>query len=267
MPVIRTTASLYNEPHRVTEHAQLIWAVIADFDYDRGELNNISRDAQEAMLYRNVSKLLPTFAVKTRAGFHLYWMLKEPVPTFSYSYTASLIRDFIQADPSTIVFAHCMSLFSKRTAKPAIIVDSLEFPCLGGNLELFKDDFRLYTVEDIQKCIAPKSNISTSFINNIAEYNSNKPKFSMNADIKFKIDNILEGMDILNFIRVRGLRAYYRGQDKIIMSCPYHMDRHPSAFLNIDPASPYYGFFHCVSCGKKRSLINFVKDLESGVLS
>jgi len=271
MPLVRTTASLYSEPHRTMEHAELVWAIIADFDYDRFEMTGLDRHEQEMLLHARLQKLPPTFAVQTRNGFHLYWVLKEPEPVFSYAYTASILRDAIQSDPSTVVFTHCMTLYSLRKDKPGHIVTNLIFPALGRHCDINIKEFETYTLTDIQKAYkqAP-SLVSEDFISAVAEFavgtafNNRNAKFQLTSERKELIDEIVESTDLVRFFRVHGYQAYSRGRGKIVMTCPYHLDRRPSAFVNVEPTSEFYGLFHCVSCGKKRSLPNMVADIESG---
>lgn len=261
--IVRTTAALYTTPHRVSEAAEAAWCIAADFDFDRGPMESIPRPAQEATLWATLEVLPPTAATQTQNGFHLYWILDTPIPIFEYAYTASLVKNAILADPHSVVPVHCLS-FLNNGRKPAKMVDTIQLPYIKKSLRVFPHNIPLYTMNQINTCLQP--NITPQMANllqAVSTYKPDKQKVS-NELIQKKAENtvqILEHMNVVEILRSTGYQAYFRGAHKIIMLCPYHHDRNPSAHLNLDPSSPYFGMFHCAACGTKTSLQNLLRKI------
>lgn len=261
--IVRTTAALYTTPHRVSEAADAAWCIAMDFDFDRGALEGIPRPAQETTLWATIAHLPPTAVTQTQNGFHLYWVLQKPVSIFDYAYTAALVKNAILADPNSVVPVHCLS-FLNRGRKPAQMVDRITLPHIKQELLTFPNTLSLYTLESITKQVQPNIDPQLAkLLQAVSTYKVDKQKVS-NSIIQKKAENttqILERLNLTEILRAAGFRAYFRGAHKIILLCPYHHDRNPSAHINLDPTSPYYGMFHCASCGTKTSLQNLLKKI------
>lgn len=261
--IIRTTAALYLQPHRVVEQAEQVWCIACDFDFDRGDWTGVPKSEQEATLYETCQIIPPTFATRTRNGFHLYWVLEHPESVFNYTYVASVIKDTMKADPHSIVPTHCLSFFS-RGRKPARLVPQMEFPAIGKVLPIDETFTQLYTTESLLNQL--KANTNANVLNMFKLYQSSQ-QASYEKDplreIKKRgeVDDILEKVDITETLKRAGYFAYNRGRFKVITVCPYHYDRNPSAFINIDPSSQYYGQFTCSSCGTRKQLKTVLRDL------
>ncbi len=261
--IIRTTAALYTAPHRVVERAEMVWSIACDFDFDRGEWEGVPREEQEATLYESCQIIPPTFATRTRNGFHLYWVLETPEPVFNYTYIASLIKDTLKADPHSIVPTHCLSFFS-RGRKPAQLVPAMEFPAIRKTLPIDQSFETIYTTNSLLDEL--KANTNPNVLNLFRMYQSSQKKTyssSTAQEMKWRgeVDSILEYIDVTETLKRAGYFAYNRGRNKIITVCPYHYDRNPSAFINIDPTSPFYGQFNCSSCKTKKQLKTVLRDL------
>lgn len=273
--IVRTTASLYTGPHRTAEAAERVWCIACDFDFDRGEWENVPRRTQEATLYETCKLAPPTFATQTRNGFHLFWVLEEPESVFAYPYVSALLKDMLKADPHSVVPVHCLN-FHSRGRKPAHLVDTMLFPELGTDLPLIGRDFKLYTTQSLLKQLK-QNNVSEAVMKlyQMSQQSYQRDKLTGVLSLlqspsgdnfdpiarKMKIDALLERYDIAQVLQSAGYQAYNRGRNKIITICPYHYDRHPSAFVNIDPDSEFYGMFNCSSCGTKKSLQKLLTDI------
>ncbi len=272
---IRTTASLYTAPHRIAETAEKVWCIACDFDFDRGELENVPRKAQEATLYETCKLAPPTFATQTRNGFHLFWVLEEPESVFSYPYVASLLKELLKADPHSVVPVHCLN-FHSRGRKPAHLVSTIRLPELKTSLPLCEsNNFQLYTTANLMRKLK-KDTVSDAVLKlyQMSQQGYKKdralglfPAQQAKGDTfdpverRLKIDRLLERYDIAQVLQSAGYAAYNRGRGKIITTCPYHYDRNPSAFVNIDPSSDFYGLFSCVSCGTRKTLFKLLTDV------
>lgn len=75
-----------------------------------------------------------------------------------------------------------------------------------------------------------------------------------------------ERLDIEKILRKYNVRNISRRGDEIQFSCPFpehiHGDRNPSSAINSTT-----GQYHCFSCGRKGSLVNFIADMEAVPLS
>lgn len=262
--VLRMTAGLYVAPVRQLSYAENVWCFGQDFDFDRNGWEGVAKSHQETALYQMCQELPPTFASQTRNGYHLFWVLERPEPVFGYAYPAGLIQKKLKADPHSVVPVHCLSAFATGS-KHAHIVDCLDLTSIGKKVELFPHNFNIYTCEKIMEIVNPEPNPIIRNLRTIlqnaqwtgAKSGENRENF---VD-KGYIESLVERYDIVGLLRRSGNQAYARGNKKIIMCCPYHNDRHPSSFLNLDPASEFYGLFSCVSCGKKAMLPTLLRDI------
>lgn len=265
--IIRTTAALYMNTHRVTEQTEKVWCVACDFDFDRGEWEQVDRATQEATLYETCAIIPPTFITQTRNGYHLFWVLQQPESVFDYPYVASIIKDTLKADPHSVVPTHCLS-FSNRGRKPAHLTPLMVLNAIGKTMELHPCPEHIYTTNMLTSML--KTNVSPKVINLYKLYNQTltggithqkqAPSVQM-LQKRMEIDSLLEQYDITEVLKAAGYFAYNRGRYKVITICPYHYDRHPSAFINLDPNSDYYGQFNCSSCQTTKQLKTLLRDI------
>ena len=60
--------------------------------------------------------------------------------------------------------------------------------------------------------------------------------------------------DLLRAVKLAGYEAQPYADDEVRLSCPFHKDKHPSAYLSVSKK-----FFHCFSCKKHMNLLVFNK--------
>ena len=267
LPTVRTTAGLYNSTTRSNVGILKTWAIIMDFDYDRGEWTGTARSIQDTTLYEFCSWLAPTAVVRTGHGWHLYWLLSTPVGEGQYAYTADLIRKQLKADTRSILPVQCMNFHNREERKPAVMTDRLVMDSIGAEVLTFPHTIRVYTTQEIKDKIA--GGTDTPAIRLLKERQYEKRYIPMSDsmnDIRNDSMEILEHYDIVHELNKAGYAAYNRPGGKIICSCPFHEDRHPSAYIDINHNSQYFGWLFCTSthCLKHAPLKRVLKEI--GVL-
>ena len=257
---LRFTASLYSRPQRILAAAENVWCIAQDFDFDRNGWEDIPRTQQDETLYTVCQDIPPTFCTQTRNGYHLFWVLETPIPVFEYTYISGLIQKQLNADPHSVVPVHCLSAHATGR-KPAALTDRIHLSTTGQDILLYPHNLNIYTPEQIKNTIIREKNPKLRVLSELLHTTKLEKTYEFEC-INDEIDNLIEHYDILSILRKAGYRAYGRGGTKIIMCCPYHPDRNPSAFLNLNPNDQYYGCFTCVSCGKRTNLPNLLKHLK-----
>jgi len=261
--VLRFTSSLYRAPHRNMSSATKVWCLGQDFDFDRNGWEGVPRKLQEETLEHVCDLLPPTFCTKTRNGYHLFWMLREPTTVMEYSYISNMLHVRLKSDPHSIVPVHCLSARA-RNRKPSSLSDRIQLPVLETELLLYPHQLCTYTLDEIHNTLGSKVTPALRNLNKMLHISTPYQKRYDGIDNKATVDFLLEQYDILNLLRAADTKARASGTKKITMCCPYHHDRNPSAFLNLNSTSDHYGFFHCVSCGKTTFISKLLTDL--GVL-
>lgn len=248
IPTIRTTAGLYNSSSRSNAGILKAWAIIMDFDYDRGDWSGATRRVQDLTLYEFCSWLTPSAVVRTGHGWHLYWLLKNPIGEGQYAYIADLIRKQLKADIRSILPVQCMNFHNSDIRKPAVMVDRLSLESIKKEVPTFPHSIKVYDAQELKHQLA--GNSDTEGIRLLKERQYEKRRIplsdSMN-DVKNDSMELLEHFDIAYELNRAGYPAYVRPGGKIICSCPFHEDRHPSAYIDINPHSQYFGWLYCTS--------------------
>jgi hypothetical protein len=211
----------------------------------------------------------PTAAIKTRNGFHIYWVLDQPISWFDYTYPASLVQYTLKSDPRSLLPAQCLNLRNDNREKPGYMVDVMEFPAISTSWQVFPHVTPLYSMDTISDALSPhRSNpalkrLKIQQARSQAEHGRGTgTEEEWKERQNEKTISILEHHDVLDLLRSAGVKAHSNGS-KITLCCPYHDDRHPSAFLDLNPANKFFGTMFCVSssCGKHVSLSRLLRDL------
>lgn len=267
LPTVRTTAGLYNSPSRSNAGILKTWAVIMDFDYDRGEWSGASRKVQDTTLYEVCSWIAPSATVKTGHGWHLYWLLKSPIGGGQYAYLADLIRKQLKADFRSILPVQCMNFHNSDPRKPAVMVDRLTLESINAEVLTFPHNIQIYDADVLKHQVAGTSESEGIRLLRERQYEKrNIPMSDRMSDVRDEAMQLLEHFDIMLELNRAGYSAYSRPGGKIICSCPFHEDRHPSAYIDINPNSPYFGWLYCTSthCLKHATLKTVLREI--GVL-
>ena len=266
LEIVRCTAGLYTSPNRSLVGVDKAWCIAMDFDYDRGEWSGVKRTAQDATLYEFCSWITPTAVVQTGHGWHLYWVLDKPISNFDYAYPASLIKANLKADSRSILPVQCLNFHSRNKDKPAVMVDGLTLASINKFIPTFPNDINYYRVQDIQEALGKSENKALSLLrkNMMAKfaptgYDYNERRLRIRSDT----DDILEHYDIVGELNAAGYRASLRAGGRIACQCPFHDDRNPSAFIDVNPSSSYYGMFFCTStsCHKTATLRKVLEEI------
>lgn len=250
LSIVRSTAGLYDSPDRSLVGISKAWCLATDFDYDRGEWAGADRRVQDITLYEFCSLMPPTSVVQTRNGFHLYWVLDKPMPSMDYAYPASLIKANIKADPRSILPMQCLNFHSNDPRKPAVMVDKMEFKTLNKTIPVFPNEVPYYRVNDIITALGKVESEELKKLrqNMHAHYSpigDNYERLKMKR--KEKALEIMEKYDVVAELNNAGFKAYGRPGGKVICCCPFHDDRHPSAYLDLNPNSDFFGTLYCTS--------------------
>lgn len=248
LPTVRTTAGLYNHANRSNGGIIKAWAIIMDFDYDRGEWTGVNRTIQDTTLYEFCSWITPSTVVRTGHGWHLYWLLTTPIGDGQYAYVADLIRKQLKADVRSILPVQCMNFHNKIDRKPAVMVDRLVMESIRTEILTFPHNIKVYDPQMIKDKLAGSED--TPGIRLLKERQYEKryiPLSSSMNDTRNESMEILERFDVAYELNRAGYPAYHRPGGKIICSCPFHEDRHPSAYIDISPSSQYFGWLFCTS--------------------
>lgn len=267
LPTVRTTAGLYNSPSRSNAGILKTWAIIMDFDYDRGEWTGASRKVQDTTLYEVCSWITPSATVKTGHGWHLYWLLKSPIGGGQYAYLADLIRKQLKADIRSILPVQCMNFHNSDTRKPAVMVDRLTLESIKAEVLTFPHNIKIYDADTLKRQVAGTSESEGIRMLRERQYEKrNIPMSDRMSDVRDEAMQLLEHFDIVFELNQAGYSAYNRPGGKIICSCPFHEDRHPSAYIDINPNSQYFGWLYCTSthCLKHATLKTVLREI--GVL-
>lgn len=270
LEVVRSTAGLYNTPNRSLVGVEKAWCVAMDFDYDRGEWAGKKRKVQDATLYEFCEWVPPTSAVRTGNGWHLYWVLDKPMSAFDYAYPASLMKASIKADTRSILPMQCLNFYSRNVRKPAIMVDTMVFDSINKTLPVFPNRTYYYRVDDMKSALGKcetkelqklRQNMYQKFKPMDAEFTSRRMK------VKEDAMSIIEHLDVVGVLNGAGYKAYGRAGGKVICCCPFHDDRHPSAYLDINPNSDYFGMFFCTStsCHKIATLRQVMEQVGADI--
>lgn len=248
LPTVRSTAGLYDKPSRSNTGIIKVWTLIMDFDYDRGEWTGATREVQDKTLYEFCSWLPPTTVVQTGHGWHLYWLLKNPVGDGQYAYAADLIRKQLKADVRSILPVQCMNLYNHAGNKTAVMVDRLSLQSINAQILTFPHVLSIYNIEELKDKIAGDTDTPNIRLLKERQYEKRRTPLSNSMnDIKNESMEILEHYDLAYELNKAGYAAYYRAGGKIICSCPFHDDRHPSAYIDINPNSQFFGWLYCTS--------------------
>lgn len=248
--VIRSTAGLYDQPNRSLVGINKAWCLATDFDYDRGEWAGADRRVQDITLYEFCSLMPPTSVVQTRNGFHLYWVLDRPMSSTDYAYPASLIKANIKADPRSILPMQCLNFHSSDPRKPAVMVDKMEFQTLKKTISVFPKEIPYYRLDDIIRTFGKvesealkklRQNMHARYFPTGDNYERLKEKRREEAM------EIMERYDVVAELNNAGYKAYGRPGGKVICCCPFHDDRHPSAYIDLNPSSDFFGTLFCAS--------------------
>lgn len=257
--IVRSTAGLYDSPNRSMVGIDKAWCLATDFDYDRGDWAGVEKKIQDTTLYEFCSLMPPTSVVQTRNGFHLYWVLDTPMSAFDYAYPSSLIKSNIRADPRSILPMQCLNFHSNSARKPAVMVDKLVLKSLGKVIPVFPNEINYYNVDNILSVLGKcESNELKQLRKNM--YTKYSPSGDGYEALKIKRRNeameIIEKVDVVSELNNAGCKAYGRPGGKVICCCPFHDDRHPSAYLDLNPNSEFFGTLFCTStsCGMRAGL-------------
>lgn len=266
LEIVRCTAGLYQSPNRSLVGVDKAWCLAMDFDYDRGEWSGVKRTAQDATLYEFCSWITPTAVVQTGHGWHLYWVLDKPISNFDYAYPASLIKANLKADSRSILPVQCLNFHSRNKDKPAVMVDGLTLQSIGKFIPTFPNDINYYRVQDIQEALGKSENKALSLLrkNMMAKYAPVDYDFQeRRRKVHEEADEILEHYDIVGELNAAGYRASLRAGGRIACQCPFHDDHNPSAFIDVNPNSSYYGMFFCTStsCHKITTLRKVLEEI------
>lgn len=259
LEIIRSTAGLYNSPNRSLIGVEKAWCVAMDFDYDRGDWAGKKRSVQDTTLYEFCEWISPTAAVRTGNGWHLYWVLDKPMSAFDYAYPASLFKASIKADTRSILPMQCLNFYSRSSRKPAVMVDTMVFESIGKAIPVFPNRTYYYRVSDLKVALGKcESKELQKLRQNM--YQKFRPTddsfYARRMKVKDEAMAIIESVDVVGALNSAGYRAYGRAGGRVICCCPFHDDRHPSAYLDINPNSDYFGMFFCTStsCHKTATL-------------
>lgn len=259
---VRTTAAVYDEPHRTLDSACGFWCFCVDFDFDRGRYEGMSREMQEESLLQALRLCWPTAAVKTQNGYHLYWVLRRIHSIDKHAYPATLLTETLGADHASASAVQCMVLRSEYP-KEAHMVPRLHLA--GHTIELFPQEARTYTLQKIITAFSAKTSPALSKLQQmVVGKQENKV---LNIDRARRAIEILDTVDVQGLLEQAGCQPrMYNGGKKLTMLCPYHNDKNPSAYLITDVESPMVGFFCCksASCGKQTTVEKLVKFLQEG---
>lgn len=263
LPTIRTTAGLYDKFMRSNVGIAKAWTVIMDFDYDRGEWTGVNRKIQDTTLYEVCSTVPPTATVKTGHGWHLYWLLQEPISEGSYAYIANLLRANLKADTRSILPVQCMNFHNRNERKPAFMTDRLTLDSINTEILTFPHNIRTYNKQELQKLLNTGDSEGIRKLKERQYEKRGLPQGSGFADSKADAMELLEHFDVVQELNNAGYSAYYRPGGKIICCCPFHDDRHPSAYIDVNPNSTYFGWFFCTSshCLKHTTLRRVLKEI------
>lgn len=249
---IKTTAAVYSGTDRTMKQADGVWAIGIDVDYDQQG----NMEAQEKRVANALDTLPPSFLCQTPHGFHAYFMLEYIHDMYAYSYTTSKIMDLYGADPQSKVVTQCLSLYEFARSE---IVD--KYSVYNSTFRFDMKNFPMYTYEGINKKLGGYSGLIESLTAQVNKQNRVETPYKADTDRVLGMYNVAE---ILRSIGME-VKEY---SDKIITTCPYHRDRNPSAFLNVDRDSEWYGLFVCrsSSCGVRKSVRNLIRDYNNGVI-
>jgi len=249
---IKTTAAVYCGTDRTLKQANGVWTLTIDMDFDMDD----DLKAQERRVADALDLLPPSFLCQTPHGFHAYFLLEKLENLYSYSYTAEKIIQLYNADAQSKVVTQCMSLYEYGRSE---MVE--EYHIAGKTFKFNKRKFPMYTYESINKKLGGYSNLVESLTAKVNQKSRDTTPFR--ADTK----RVLQQYDVADLLRSIGMEVK-EYDDKIITTCPYHQDRNPSAFINIDEDSEWYGLFVCrsSSCGVRKSVKNLVRDILKGYL-
>jgi hypothetical protein len=265
------TGAMYKAHHRIKEHAERMAYIGIDFDFDRGKLEGLSRHLQETILLDVLDRLPPSTAVKTSNGFHLYWILEKPENIFDTGYCSLALTSLLSADPRSTIPTQPFSIYG-ILPKKANAVNRIILPEIDATVKLFPYHYRTYTTEAIHK-ILKNFNKKTAKSNNtiklmkLAQGDSgkkgviNKLSDVEREELFLKRSHFIQQVDLPRLLKSFGLYGRMSTGKKLMMICPYHDDHHPSAFINLDPTSPYYGMFHCSSCNTTVSIESVVRKI------
>lgn len=266
LEIVRSTAGLYTTTNRSLVGVEKAWCLAMDFDYDRGEWSGIKRTVQDTTLYEFCSWITPTVTVQTGHGWHLYWVLDKPMSSYDYAYPASLIKTNLKADSRSILPVQCLNFHSKNREKPAVMVDGLDLKSIGKFIPTFPNDTNFYQVQDIQKALGKSENEALAKLrrNMVARYTPNEFDYQeRRRKVQDEATDILEHYDIVDELNKAGYRASLRAGGKIACLCPFHDDHRPSAFIDVNPDSAYYGMLFCTStsCHKITTLRKVMEEI------
>ena len=263
LPTVRATAGLYDKFTRSNAGIVKAWAIIMDFDYDRGEWTGIDRKIQDMTLNATCSALPPTAVVKTGHGWHLYWLMQEPLSEGSYAYIASMLRMNLKADARSILPVQCMNFHNRNERKPAFMTDALRLDSIGAEIKTFPHSIKAYTTAELKDVLAAGESEGMRLLKERQYEKRRLPADRRMDDMKSESMELLEHFDIVRELNRAGYTAYSRTGGKIICSCPFHYDRHPSAYIDINPDSPYFGWLYCTSahCMKRATLKSVLREI------
>lgn len=262
---VRTTAATYAAPHRNLEGACGFWAVIADLDFDRGIYEGMPRHTQEETILQVLRMLPPTTAVQTQNGYHIYWVLRKIYPVDQYLLIAEAIRSALGADKASRIATQCMALRTEYPKKSRLVKS---MTLAGTRLALFPEVKRIYTLSKLERVFCQKTatpqleKLRTMVVNQLARTDNQSDETQKRKE---ETEIILSSYDIFDALLNKGLTPLmYNGGKKVVLRCPYHNDNNPSAFINLDPKSEWYGMFFCSSarCGHKTTLRRVMTDLD-----
>lgn len=259
------TGAMYRTFHRIKEHAERMAYIGIDFDFDRGKLEGLSRKVQEEILFDVINRIPPSTAVKTSNGFHLYWILEKPETIFDTGYCSLALTSLLSADPRSTIPTQPFSIYG-ILPKKANMVNRIILPEIDAIVRLFPYHYRTYTTELIQNSLknfnkrTVQSN-NTIKLMKLAQNSMEKTSTIMSKlseeekeELFMKRSRFIQQIDLTRLLKTFGLYGRMSSGKKLMMLCPYHDDHHPSAFINLDPTSPYYGMFHCSACNTTVSI-------------
>lgn len=266
LEIVRSTAGLYTSPNRSLIGIEKAWCIAMDFDYDRGEWTGQKRKAQETTLYEFCAWIPPTSAVRTGNGWHLYWVLDKPILALDYAYPASLVKDNIKADARSILPVQCLNFHSKNIRKPAVMVDTMHFETINKTLPVFPNTAYYYCVDDLKTALGKcESKELQKLRQNMYQKFSPSDSEFQNRNMRNREDamSIVENLNVISILNNAGYKAYGRAGGKVICCCPFHDDRNPSAYLDLNISSNYFGMFFCTStsCHKVATLRQVLKQV------
>lgn len=264
------TGAMYRTFHRIKEQAERMAYIGIDFDFDRGKLEGLSRKLQEEILFDVLNRLPPSTAVKTSNGFHLYWILEKPESIFDTGYCSLALTSLLSADPRSTIPTQPFSIYG-ILPKKANMVNRIILTEIDATVKLFPYHYKTYTTELMQNTLKnynKKTSHNTIKLMKLAQGDTGKNGGVMGKlselekeELFLQRSRFIQQIDLPRLLKAFGLYGRMSTGKKLMMLCPYHDDHHPSAFINLDPTSPYYGMFHCSSCNTTASIESVVRKI------